>query len=75
MPVSEAYIVGQTSERHRSMILGIYYFSAMEGGGLLTPVMGFFIDRFGFYSSFTVASIAIVVVTLLTSLFLRDSRD
>lgn len=75
MPVSEAYIVGQTSERRRSMILGIYYFSSMEGGGLLTPVMGSLIDRFGFHSSFTIASAAIVVVTLICSLFLRGSQD
>ena len=75
MPVSEAYIVGQTSERRRSMILGIYYFSSMEGGGLLTPVMGSLIDRFGFHSSFTIASAAIVTVTLICSLFLRGSQD
>ncbi|MFC2022407.1 MFS transporter, partial [Chloroflexota bacterium] len=30
MPVSEAYIVSHTPERHRSTILGIYYFSNME---------------------------------------------
>jgi sugar phosphate permease len=47
----------------------------MEGGGLLTPVMGSFIDRFGFHSSFTIASAAIVTVTLICSLFLRGSQD
>ncbi len=75
MPTSEAYIVGQTPERHRSTILGIYYFSSMEGGGVLTLVMGSFIDQFGFYSSFTIVSVAIVAVTLICSLFLRGGKD
>lgn len=75
MPVSEAYIIGRTSERNRSTILGIYYFSSMEGAGLLTPVMGFLIDRFGFHPSFTIAAAAILVVTLICSIWLRDSRD
>ncbi|MFC1904986.1 MFS transporter [Chloroflexota bacterium] len=75
MPVSEAYIIGQTSERNRSTILGIYFFSGMEGGGILTPVMGQLIDRFGFYSSFTMASAALVAVTLVCSIWLWGSRD
>lgn len=75
MPVSEAYIVGQTSERHRSSILGIYYFGAMEGGGVLTPVMGYLIDHLGFYLSFTIAGAALVAVTLVCSVFLWGSRD
>jgi MFS family permease len=35
MPVSEAYIVAKTPAHNRSAILGIYYFSHMEGGGVL----------------------------------------
>ncbi len=75
IPVSEAYIVGQTSERNRSTILGIYYFSSMEGSGVLTPVMGYLIDRLGFYPSFTIAGAALVVVTLVCSIWLWGSRD
>ncbi len=75
MPASEAYIVGQTSKRHRSAVLGIYYFSAMEAGGILAPVMGFLIDRFGFDYSFSIAAIAVVAVTLTCSVFLWGSRD
>ncbi len=74
-PTSEAYIIGQTPERHRSMIYSIYYSAGMEGGGILTPVMGYFIDRFGFYSSFTIASIAVVAMTLICSVFLWGKRD
>ncbi|MFC1904736.1 MFS transporter [Chloroflexota bacterium] len=75
MPVSQAYIIGQTSERNRSTILGIYFFSGNEGGGVLTPVLGYLIDRFGFHSSFTMAGIALVAVTLVCSVWLRGSRD
>ncbi len=75
MPVSEAYIIGQTPERYRSTILGIYYSSSMEAGGVLAPIMGFFIDRFGFYPSFTTAGVAIVIVTLTCSAFLWGSQD
>jgi len=75
MPVSEAYIVDQTSKHRRSTIFGIYYFAGMEGGGILTPVMGYLIDRFGFYASFTIAGAALVMVTLACSIFLWGSWD
>jgi len=38
-------------------------------------VMGFFIDRFGFYSSFTIASIAVAAMTLICSVFLWGRQD
>ena len=75
MPASESYIIGQAPERHRSMIYGIYYSAGIEGGAVLTPVIGYLIDRFGFYSSFTIAAIAIVAVTLICSVFLRSKQD
>ncbi len=75
MPASEAYIIGQAPERHRSMIYGIYYSAGMEGSAILTPVMGSLIDRFGFYSTFTVAGVVLVVVTLVCSVFLWGRRD
>ncbi len=75
MPVSEAYIVSHTSRRNRSTILGIYYFAGMEGSGILTPVMGYLIDQFGFYTSFTIAGAALLTITLICSIFLRGSRD
>jgi MFS family permease len=74
MPVSEAFIVSNTSERNRSTILGIYFFSHMEGGGVLTPIMGYLIDHLGFYLSFSIAAIAIVGVTLVCSILLRGTK-
>jgi FSR family fosmidomycin resistance protein-like MFS transporter len=75
MPVSEAYIVGRTSERRRSSVLGIYFFGNMEGGGVLTPVMGYLIDHFGFYAGFTVAGAAVLAVTLVCAAFLWGGRQ
>jgi len=74
MPVSEAYIVNKTPEHNRSAILGIYYFTHMEGGGVLTPVMGYMIDRLGFSLSFTIAGVALVSGTLVGSLLLRTRK-
>lgn len=75
LPVSEAYIIGQTTERNRSTVYGIYYFSMTESGAVLAPIMGLIFDHFGFYNGFTIASVAIVVVVLACSPFLQGSRD
>jgi FSR family fosmidomycin resistance protein-like MFS transporter len=74
-PVSESYILGQTSARNRSTILGIYYFAAIEGGGRLTPLLGYIIDHLGFLTSFTIAAISLILVTLVCSIWLWRSPD
>ena len=75
MPVTEAYIFSRTLKQHRSTIMGLYFFLAMEGSGLLTPVIGYLIDRFDFQVSFAIVGAALVVVTLGCSIFLWRSRD
>ncbi|HUT70631.1 MAG TPA: MFS transporter [Desulfatiglandales bacterium] len=75
MPVSEAYIVGRTSGRHSSTVLGIYFFGNMEGGGVLTPIMGYLIDHLGFSASFTIAGAAVVAVALVCSVLLAKGHD
>ncbi len=72
MPVSEAFIIEQTSPRRRSLVLGIYFFSSMEGGGFLTPVIGYMIDKLGFYYSFTISGTALLAVTLIFAIILRS---
>jgi fucose permease len=51
--------------------LGVYYFCAIEGGGVLTPVMGALVDHFGFYTAFTAAGSAIVLITSICAPLLR----
>jgi FSR family fosmidomycin resistance protein-like MFS transporter len=75
MPVSESYIISQTPENRRSTILGIYYFGGMEGMGMLTPVIGYLIDNFGFHITFTIAGATIALVSLICSIFLWKIRD
>ena len=75
MPVSQAYIADHTSERNRSTVLGIYFFGGMEGGGVLTPAVGYLIDHFGFSSSFTIIGTVLVAVTFICSILLWGSRD
>ncbi|MFC2020276.1 MFS transporter [Chloroflexota bacterium] len=75
MPTSEAYLVSEAPARRRSTILGIYYFTGREIGGLLTPVMGYFIDRFGFTSSFNMVSAALLTVAVICSMIFWSIRD
>ena len=74
-PVSDAYIIGQTTERNRSTMYGVFYFSMIASAALLAPPLGLIIDHFGFHNGFIIASVAIVVVVLACSPFLRGSRD
>jgi len=73
-PASDAYIITETSERHRSTVLGLCYFGSVEGSGVLTPLLGHLIDRFGFSLSFTVVSVALLAVTLVCSIFLWSKQ-
>jgi MFS family permease len=74
MPVSESFIIGETASRHRSTVLGLYFFGAMEGGGILTFFMGRLIDHVGFRASFAIASGCLLLVTLACSVALRATR-
>jgi hypothetical protein len=46
----------------------------MEGSGVLTPVFGFLIDRFGFHTTFTTAGAAVFIVTVACGLLLLGHR-
>ncbi len=74
IPSSESFIIGNTTDRNRSMIMGIYYFGNLEGAGVLTPVLGNLIDRFGFHNSFAIIGIALLIPTLICAPLLRGNR-
>ena len=73
-PASESFVLSQSPSRHRSTVLGLYYFGAMEGNGVLAPVVGYLIDRFGFMTAYTVSGIAMICVALVCSLALLRWR-
>lgn len=75
MPVSEAYIIGQTTQRNRSLVYGIYYFSMTESSAVLAPIVGYLVDNYGFSFCFTWASVAVVAVTLILTPLVRESRS
>jgi MFS family permease len=75
MTVTESYIVGQTSEHNRSTVFGIYYFGAIESGGLLTPAVGYGIDNFGFTPTYIAVGAASVLFTLVCAVPLWGSQD
>ncbi len=74
MPVSEAYIMSETSERGRSTILGIYYTAGRALPGLIQPVVGIISDNYGLTTSYTVIAITVAVLTLLCSFFLWERK-
>ena len=74
MSASETFIVSKTPPAIRSTVLGIYFFTGMEGGGILTPVLGYAIDRLGFQTAFTIAGGAVFAVTLICAFLLWEKR-
>jgi MFS family permease len=73
-PVAEVFIMEQTTSRYRSTLFGIYYFTMHYTGAVFAPMMGSIIDKWGFDVCFTIASVAVLVVTAVCSLFLRGNQ-
>ncbi|HEY41481.1 MAG TPA: MFS transporter [Dehalococcoidia bacterium] len=74
MPTSESYIFGNTPAHRRATILGFYFFAGAEAAGLLTPLVGYLIDKIGFYHSVSIISGSLAVIVVVCSLFLLRSR-
>jgi MFS family permease len=72
MSASETFIVSKTPPGIRSTVLGIYFFTGMEGGGMLTPVLGYAIDHLGFQTAFTITGGAVFAVTLICAFLLSE---
>ena len=73
-PASESFILSQSPSRHRSTVLGFYFFGGMEGSGVLAPVVGYLIDRFGFSIAYTVSGVAMIVIALVCGALLLRWR-
>jgi len=71
---AQAFIVDNTSGKNRSTVLGIYFFGNMEGSGILTPLLGYLIDNFGFYKAFASSSAFIMGMLIICSSILLLSR-
>jgi MFS transporter, FSR family, fosmidomycin resistance protein len=73
-PVSEAFIIRQTSSKNRSTIYGMYYLAG-QGGALFAPLMGGLIDHIGFRSTATIAGIVIIAITLICGSVLLNAGE
>ncbi len=73
-PASESFVLAHSPARHRSTVLGLYFFGAMEGNGVLAPVVGYLIDRFGFTVAYQLSGFAMIGVALLCTLVLFRMR-
>lgn len=74
MPVSEAYIMSETSEHGRSTVLGIYYAAGRALPGLIAPVIGVISDNYGLSTSYTVIAITVATLTVICALFLWERK-
>ena len=70
MPSSEAFLVEHVPPRMRSTVLGIYFSAGMAGAGILTPLLGSMIDRYGYAATFPVAGSALAVPVIVCGLIL-----
>lgn len=69
-PASESYVVKHTPSGKRSSLLGLYFFGSIEGSGMLAPIVGFLIDRFGFTIAFTSAGVVLLIISGVCALVL-----
>jgi FSR family fosmidomycin resistance protein-like MFS transporter len=75
MPVTEVFIMSQTPAKNRSTIFGLYYSTMQYTGAIFAPIMGGFIEKYGFNTMFTFSAIAVTTVALVTSFFIWDAKD
>jgi len=73
MPVVEAYIISHTSPQKRSTVLGIYYFGS-RGGPAITLLIGYLIDTYQFYITFSGVAATLFAVTLVCAGLLWGKR-
>ncbi len=73
--VAQSYIVDRTPAKHRSTVLGFYFFGNMEGTGVMTPLLGYGIDHLGFITSFTISSAAILGILIICGSILWLNRE
>lgn len=74
MPVSESFLVGETSGKLRSTILGIYFFASSLSGGLVAPVIGSIADKINFKTAFKITGIFLFVSITLCMIILLAAR-
>jgi MFS family permease len=75
MPVNEIYFINNIPEKKRSTILGIYYFGSRGGPGIITPLIGYIADTYGFGLGMKAIGTTILVVTIICGLFIMKNKS
>lgn len=73
-PVTEVFIMSQSPPEHRSKIYGVYYSTMQYTGAIFAPIMGRFIDAYGFDVIWTFSAYAVTAVAIITSFFIYDAK-
>lgn len=74
-PVAEVFIMSQSPAKHRSTIYGVYYSTMQYTGAIFAPIMGYFLDKYGFHTMFTFSAYAVTTVAVVTAFFIWDAKD
>lgn len=74
-PVTEVFIMNQSTAKNRSLVYGIYYSTMQYTGAIFAPIMGGFIDTYGYPTMFKFAAWAVTAVAVVTSIFIWDAKD
>jgi MFS family permease len=73
-PVTEVFIMSQSSARNRSTIYGIYYSTMQYTGVFFAPITGICIDRFGCAAMFRYAAWTVTAMAIATALFIWAAK-
>jgi MFS family permease len=73
-PVTEVFIMSQSPASRRSTIYGVYYATMQYTGAIFAPILGRFIDVYGFGTMFTFSAYAVTAVAVITSIFIWDAK-
>ena len=74
MPTAEAYIAGAVPPDRRATVLGVYFFSGIEVGAVLTPIIGRALDTYGFRAAFAGTGIGLFFIAAVAVMILFVRR-
>jgi MFS family permease len=75
MPVTEAYVISHVPEGRRSTVLGFYYFASRGGPGLVTPALGYIIEKHSFGMGFAIVGAVTLAIMVVCSLLMLGKEE
>jgi MFS family permease len=75
MPVAESFLITNAPQQFRSRVLSLFYFGGAELSGILAPLVGSFMDRFGFNYTLFMAAGVLLIVAFGCSYWMRKAKS